>query len=237
MFTRLMAVLVTALWITGCSGPTSSTSITTTSEGEANRAGPGREAALNNAALVRFFNADSQRMQLSVFSQKKPVFSDIAFKSITPYKEVERGVSQFFLRADGPSDLAHARRELFPGRHYTLIALPSKKGEARIESFSDNLGQIDPGLARVRLINATTTFKDLDLFAQGTNSRILRGSGSGDVVSFAEMYGGNVEIRANNKPAPRSLATLMVKPGKLYTFIAVDSGNALEVVQVVDQLE
>lgn len=239
MRTCLTAVLASALWTAACSGPTSSTSFTTTSEGEANRAIPGREAALNNAALARFFNADSKRTSLSIYAQKKPVFSNIEFKKLTPYQEVDRGYTLFALRApDQEKDLAAtARRELFPGRHYTLIALPNREGEPQLRSLSDNLGQIDPGLARVRLINATSTFKDLDLFVQGTNTRVLRGSGSGDIVSFAEMYGGNVEIRAENTPMPRPLATLKVEPGKLYTFVAVDSGSALEVVQVIDQLE
>src|SRR3569623_2097844 len=110
----LIAVCSTAFWTAACSGPTSSTSVTTTSEGEASRAVPGKQAALGNTGLIRFFNADPQRKSLSVYSQKKPVFSNITYKSITPYQEAERGVSLFTLRADDKADLATNRRELFP---------------------------------------------------------------------------------------------------------------------------
>lgn len=233
----LAAALVTTLWTGGCSGPTASTSLTTTSEGEANRAAPGREAALHDTALIRFFNADAHRTPITVYSQKQAVFSGVAYKMITPYQEIERGYSQFTLRHDGDKDLAATRRELFPGRHYTLISIPTKKAEARLESFSDNLGRIDPGQARVRLINATASVKDLDLYIRSTSTRVLRGSGGGDIVSFAEMYAADVEIRADNKPATGSLADLKVEPGKLYTFIAVDDGGKLDVVQIVDELE
>ena len=233
----LTAVLATTLWTAGCSGPTLSTSVTTTSEGEANRAAPGKEAALHDTALTRFFNADSHHTPITVYAQKQPVFSDVAYKSITSYSEEPRGVTQFSLRSDGKTDLASTRRELFPGRHYTLIALPTKKGEVHLESFSDNLGRIDPGQARVRLINATTSITDLDLYVQGTDTRILRGTGSGDILSFAEMYAADVEIRTGHKPVPKTLSNLKVDPGKLYTFIAVDDGTKLDVIQVVDQLE
>ena len=122
----LIAVCGTAIWTAACSGPTSSTSVTTTSEGEASRAVPGKEAALGNAGLIRFFNADPQRKSLSVYSQKKLVFSNIAYKKITPYKEAERGVSMFTLRAADKADLANNRRELFPGRHYTCSRCRTK---------------------------------------------------------------------------------------------------------------
>ena len=233
----LAAALVTTLWTAGCSGPTASTAITTTSEGEAHRSAPGKDAAFDNAALIRFFNADSQHPTLTVYLQKHPLFTDVAYRKITPYMETERGYSLFTLSPEAKTDLNSRRRELFPGRHYTLIALPTKKGEARLESFSDNLGRIDPGQARVRLVNATTSVKDLDLYIQSTSTRVLRGSGSGDIVSFAEMYAADVEIRADNKPAAGTLASLKVEPNKLYTFIAVDDGGKLDVVQIVDELE
>jgi hypothetical protein len=231
----LAAALVTTLGTVGCGGPTSETSITTTSEGEAHRSEPGKSAARDNTALIRFFNADSQRPSLAVYSQNNAVFNDVAYKKITSYQEADRGVTQFALSADGKME--PTRRELFPGRHYTFIALPAKKGEGHLESLSDNLGRIEPGQARVRLINATTTVKDLDLYIQSTSTRVLRGSGSGDIVSFAEMYAADVEIRADNKPASGTLANLKVEPGKLYTFVAVNDGGNLDIVQIVDELE
>ena len=51
-------------------------------------------------------------------------------KGVTGYLEIPRGRIQFKLRAaGGGEDLATiGNRELIPGRHYTLVALPREKG-------------------------------------------------------------------------------------------------------------
>jgi hypothetical protein len=161
----------------------------------------------------------------------------VAYKSITPYVEFERGVTQFSTEGNGSDKSTSARRELFPGRHYTLIALPGKKGGTRLETFSDDLGKLDPNQARVRLINATTSGDELNLYVQGTNTRILRGSDSGEIVAVAEMYAATVEIRPERKSVTKAFSDLTVDPGRLYTFIAVNNGAALDVVQIEDRVE
>jgi hypothetical protein len=225
------------LWTAGCSPKTAEPSVTATSEGQETQATSGKAAAYRDTALLRFFNADPGHPALDVMGAKDPLFNQVKYKSITPYIEAARGVTQFATSAGGAKNLATTRRELFPGRHYTVMALPGKKGAARLVSFSDDLGKIDPEQARVRLINATTDIDDLDLYIQGTDTRVLHGSGSGDVVSFAEMYAAMVEIRPSKKSVPKAFSNLMVEPGRLYTFVAVDDGGTLDVVQIVDRLE
>lgn len=234
-----VSALFSALFLSSsCTPKTDTPSVTTTSEGQQTDAPAGKDAAKNNTALVRFINADPDGKPLDIVSGDKQLFKDVAFKSITPYMQLPRGVTQFKLRAAGDStDLTTARRELFPGRHYTLVALPAKKGKSNLASLSDNLGLLDPGQARIRLINATSDVNDLDLFKEGSTTRITHGVDAGAATSFTDFAPGKVEVHQANKPTPMKLAMLPVESDRLYTFIVVGTASALDAVQVVDRIE
>jgi hypothetical protein len=232
------AVVFVLFLSTSCSPQTSSPSVTTTSEGQVTEGPAGKDAAKEGTALVRFINADPGAKMLQVLAADKPLFQDIAYKTVTPYTELPRGYTQFKLHIPGAADeIAASRRELFPGRHYTLVALPPKKGKAILVTLSDNLGALDPGEARIRLINATTDVDDLDLFKEGTNNRIAHGVDAGAVTSFTDSTPGSVEVHKANQPTPMKLSMLPVESDRLYTFIVVGSANSLDAVQVVDRIE
>jgi len=232
----LMIPLV--LWTTACAPQTKSPSVTTTSEGQTTEAPAGTTAAQRNTALVRFVNADPGSKGLDLVLEGKHLATGVAYKSISPYVETPRGVARFKLRAtDGTTDLVTNQRELFPGRHYTVLSLPRKKTEdARLVSLSDNLGFLDPGEARVRLINATTNVNDLDLFLAGTTNRILHGVSAASATSVLDMEAGAVEIQVPGRPAPPQFMNLKVEVGRLYTFIVVGTSSSLDVVQIVDRI-
>jgi hypothetical protein len=164
-------------------------------------------------------------------------FSGVPYKRVTPYLEAPRGPAIFRLRAaGGTEDLSAANRELLIGRHYTLLALPTDNGGTRLAIVSDSLGLLEPGEARVRLINAATGVDDLDLFIAGTPNRILHGINARTVTatSFVDMEGGTVEIRSPGRPAPTLVKELTVEANRLSTFIVVGTAGALDVVQIVD---
>jgi hypothetical protein len=234
------AFVSAVLWTTGCTPLTTDPSVTTTSEGEKTEAPAGKSAAQQGNALVRVVNANAEGKGLDIVWGSETLFGDVAYKSITAYVGVPRGLAQFKLRAaGGTEDLSAGHRELLSGRHYTLVALPKEKGDARLRFLSDNLGLLEPGETRVRLINATTDVNDLDLFIAGTPNRVLHGIDAGAVAatSFVDMEAGNVEIRSPTRPAPTLVAKLKVEGDRLYTFIVVGTASALDVVQIVDHTE
>ncbi len=235
----IIAIVVPTLFLlASCSPQTSSPSVTTTSEGQVTAGPAGKDAAKEGSALVRFINADPDAKMLQVLAGDKPLFQDIGYKTITPYIELPRGYTQFKLLRPGTADeLAASRRELFPGRHYTLVALPPKKGKSIFVTLSDNLGALDPGEARVRLINATNDVDDLDLFKEGTDTRIARGVDAGAATSFTDASPGSVEVHRANQPTPMKLSMLPLESDRLYTYIVVGSANSLDAVQVVDRIE
>jgi hypothetical protein len=212
----LMSAFLTS---TGCGTPvTSNPSVTTTSDGRTSEGPPGSAAAQQGNALVRFVNADLNTMGADVVSADRELFRSVAAKGVTGYLEIPRGRRQFKLReAGGGDDLATVgNRELVPGRHYTLVALPREKGGTRLAILGDWLGLIEPGQTRVRLINATADVDDLDLFLTGTTNHVLHGVDIGRTTtsSFADMDAGMVEIRTPSEPAPTLLAKLNVEPNR-----------------------
>ena len=190
---------------------------------------------------MRFVNADLDRTGADVVSASGTLFSNVAAKGVTGYLDVPRGRTQFKLRAPGGADdlATIGNRELIPGRHYMLVALPRKKGTTSLAILSDWLGLIEPGQTRVRLINATTDVDDLDLFIAGTTSHVLHGLDVGRTAtpSFADMDAGTVEIRTPSQPAPTLFAKLTVETNRFYTFVVVGSAGALDLIRIVDSTE
>ncbi|MEO5926466.1 MAG: DUF4397 domain-containing protein [Bryobacteraceae bacterium] len=229
-----------ALWTAGCtSGLTTDPSVTTSSDSATTKAPAGTTAAQDGNALVRLVNADPGGKGIDISWGDKNFFSDAAYKSITAYKEAPRGVAMFQLRVAGnPENVSGDHQELLPGRHYTLIALPKEKRGSRLSVLIDNLGALDPGITRVRLINATANVDDLDMFSEGTKNHIVHGvdAGAKVVMSYADMEGGTVEIRSPNGPSPTLVGKFNVDANCLHTFIVVGAVGSLDVIQVVDRI-
>jgi len=235
-------VVAAALFCIGC-GPsvTSDRSVTTTSEGQTSEGAAGTTAAHRGNVLVRFVNADLEGSGADVVSADRKLFSKVAPKGVTGYLEIQRGRVQFKLReVNGSEDVAViGNRDLIPGRHYTLVALPRRQGGTRLALLADWLGLIDPGQTRVRLINATADVDDLDLFLAGTTTHVVHGIDVGRVTtsSIGEMEPGIVEIRAPNAQMPSTLAKINVESHRFYTFVVVGKSSALDVIQIVDMTD
>lgn len=235
--------VISTIGMVGCTAQTTSPSVTTTSEGQKSQAPPGTTAARQDTALVRFINADPAvkgpgAQGLDIWSGTSRTFSNVAYKAITPYVELPAHAGRFDLRASGgATNLAVGLREIFPGRHYTLVALPTQKDRSRLAVITDDLSAVEPGQARVRLINATTGVGDLDLFFAGTKTRIQHGIDASTISSFSEVDPGTLEIRAESKAAVAPLSNLKVEPGRLYTFIVTGTPGSLDVVRVEDRIE
>ena len=236
------AIAFIVLSTAGCSanGPTTTSSETTTSQGRTSQAPAGLAAALEGNVLVRFMNADPDGKGMDIAVREEPVFSNVAYKATTPYKELPKvsGELQFQLSETGGTEVLGAnRRSLLLGRHYTLVALPQKNHTARLALTLDNLFQVEPGRARVRLINATPDVEDLALYIAGTKSMVQHGVDASVVTSFTDVDAGTLEIRPVNRPAPPHLSNLKIEAGHLYTFVVVGTSGGLDLVRIEDRIE
>jgi hypothetical protein len=236
MHCRIAVLFASILCLANCSPKTSTPSETTTSEGQQYEAPAGKTAARDATALIRFMNADpkgSKDIQVS----DMPIISDVAYRSITPFQEIKPGVTQFKLHEGGGKDsLATSQQELFFGQHYTLIALPKGNHMSRLAIMTDNLAAVDPGKARVRLINATPDVNDLDLYLAGTKMRIQHGVDASMETSFTDVNPGILEIHPVNGPTAPQLSNLAIEANRLYTFVVVGNSSALDVVRIEDRI-
>jgi hypothetical protein len=164
-------------------------------------------------------------------------FSNVSYKMTTPYREIPAHVGEFQLReSGGTQDLAGNRREMFQGRHYTLMALPRGYRGSRLAVLSDDLGLLEPGEAAVRLVNATSNVDDLDLYLEGTNKRVGHGVDPGIANSVTIIKPTTLEIRQQNQPAFKKLTGIKVEADRLYTFVVLGVADALDVVRVEDRI-
>jgi hypothetical protein len=224
-------------WTIGCTARITGSDTTTTSESQKVQSPAGTTAARLDAALVRFINADSNAGGLDLWSGDVRTFSNVAYKMITPYVELPAQVGQFRMReVGGTQDLGANLREMFPGRHYTLVALPRGYRSSRLALLHDDLGTLEPGQTRVRLINATSDVDDLDLYIQGTNTRIGHGVDPGIANSFTDVKAGLLDVRQRGKPAIKQLTNLKVEADRLYTFILTGTTDAMNVVRIEDRV-
>ncbi|MEI9813946.1 MAG: DUF4397 domain-containing protein [Acidobacteriota bacterium] len=237
MYIRSAALLSLSLFAAAC-GPTLTTdpSVTTTSKGDQQPAPPGKSAARASKALVRAVNANPADTDI-VWGHEE-LFNKVAFKTVTPYAEVPIGRAMFALRgADTGEKLSGGHQDLLPGRHYTVLALPAKAGKTLLTVMSDNLGGLESGESRVRLINATKDVKELDLYTGASDEdRLLHGvrAGSSAAMSFVDMTVGPAQIRISGHPT--MLEKIDIEPDRMYTLIVVGQASALDVIKIVDRV-
>jgi hypothetical protein len=150
---------------------------------------------------------------------------------------VPRIVEEFELQDTDTSErIDVSRRALLIGLHYTLVALPRERGDSRLAVMQDNLYLLEPGRARVRLINATLDVDELDLYAAGSKRTVLHGVDPATATSFVDVDAGTFEVRPRGQLVPSQLANLSVEADRVYTFVVVGDGAALELVRIEDDI-
>ncbi|MEO5926439.1 MAG: DUF4397 domain-containing protein [Bryobacteraceae bacterium] len=245
-FRTSAVVAAISVWTVGCTpAPTTSPSTTTTSQGRTSGSPAGVTVAHEGNSLVRFINAAESGKTMEVWSRDAQNFS-LEYQKSSPYEEIASGAVRFELREPGAKDfLAANRRELLFGRHYTLVALPGVNRTARLTILNDSLGALEPGTARVRLINACHGVDDLDVYISGTKVKLLHGVGPGKATSFTDsmlssfmdMDAGTLEIVPEGGTAPPQLSNLQVQADTLVTFIVVGTAQAPELLRIEDRIE
>jgi len=150
--------------VVGCGSKTNQAT-TSTSEGKTSSAPSGQEAANAKVALVRFVDAIPEGHASLTFGNT-PMFSDIGYKTVTPYKEVPGERHEFKLTTDHPARQAQPvtnSEGLSNGARYTVVAGLDKNGNEKLDVINDNLSAPADGKSKMRVINASDT--EVDLYA------------------------------------------------------------------------
>jgi len=142
----LLAVLVAGLLL-GCQQKQDEPIRSSSSSGGTSMAPSGERADESNMALVRFINAVPDMNTVSAYMDSSIAFSDVSFKTVTPYREVPDGSHTFHLgdqvsmqagRDRSDNSLADNMRgkndgreineseSLSSGAYYTVVLMPGE---------------------------------------------------------------------------------------------------------------
>jgi hypothetical protein len=164
----LSAGVVSAWVVFSIAGCTKKTDAPTSSaaEGRTSTAPSGREAANEKMALVRFVNA-TPGQSMDLWFGNDQAFSNIGYKTVTPYRELPGERHEFALRFAGAGKDSAPKvttsEGLSDGGHYTVIALLDSKGNPKLNVVRDNLSESKDSRARVRVVNAST--QEVDVYS------------------------------------------------------------------------
>jgi hypothetical protein len=135
-----LAFLLVAGLLAGCQSKQNEPMRSNSSSGGTSMAPSGERADQSNMALVRFINADPSMKTASAYMDSNQAFSDVSFKTVTPYREVPDGSHEFHL---GDRTSMQAGRDntgntyndnnggisesksLSSGNYYTVVLLPT----------------------------------------------------------------------------------------------------------------
>ena len=174
----------------GCASKTDQAT-TTKAGGETSTAPSGKAAANEKVALVRFVNA-IPGVPTSLSFGDQQAFTDVAYRTVTPYKELPGERHDFKLLVSGQKDTtqpaATNSEGLTNGARYTVVASLDKNGRDKLDVITDNLSEPANGKAKVRVINGSED--EVDVVAPAP--RTGRNEGSADRMT-------NNRTNANNE--------------------------------------
>lgn len=234
-----------AMILSACSRETGQQQpVTSSAPGGTSQSPSSASAEQRDKALVRVVNAMPGNKDVDVFAGETKVFTDVAFKSVTPYKEITDTGATFKLVTagqDAAQPLAENREALMGGRHYTAVAVAStdKDEPAELRVFTDDLVPPDSGKAKVRIIHAAQGVKEVDVFAKDKNDPLFGGVNFQTETRYQEVDPMNTTIQVRPQNEKRTLVNLpnvQFEAGKIYTLIVTGTGNRLEVIRVEDRI-
>lgn len=220
----LSLILTTA----ACSRESAQTQPATTESPSGSSTAPASPATAENRdhALVRVVNAMPGTTAVDVIADETPTFSQVEFKTVTPYREVPATADDFAIRPSGAANgtkMAENSEAIVSGKHYTLIAFPGARDEkASLEVVNDDLVPPSTGKARVRVIQAAPTVEAVDIYATGKDTPLFDDVDFKETAGYQEVDPANLTLAvrdANNGKKTLATPEVKIEPGKSYTLI------------------
>src|SRR5262245_51261851 len=219
--------------------------VTTTTDKGTSTAPPAKEAKEGDKALVRVIHVLPGFAAVDTYVGDTKEFSDVAYKTVTPYKEVSDVKEQFAIKPAGKEDaapFAQNKEGVSGGDHYTAIAMPAADGKATLRVISDKLTPPPSGKASVRVINASPDAGEVDIGVKGKEDKLFGGVNPESVTTYNEIdpMTASLEVRPQGKKnVLLTVPAINFEPGHLYTIVLTGKANGapkLEAVKIDDQL-
>jgi len=245
---RMTAFVFAAMLAAACATESKRTEpVTTTTDKGSSTAPPAKEAEKRDQALVRVIYAVPGGAAGDVFADNTKAFPGVAYKTVTPYRELSDDRHDFRLRPSGQDavpPLAEKSENVSGGKHYTIIALPTDATakEVTLKLVTDNLVPPPAGTAKVRLIHASPDAGEVDVYPKGKDKALFSGVNFKSETSYTEVDPMSVtlEVRPEGKKdVLLTVPNVTFEAGKLYTIVLAGKAKGapkLEAIKVEDQL-
>jgi hypothetical protein len=243
---ELGLMLLLLIMAAACSSePKQTQPVTSKTDSGTSTAAPAKEAGQRNKALVRVINAIPGNTSFDVYSSDEKVFESVAFKSVTPYKELMGERTAFRVRPAGQDTsqpVAENSEALADGKHYTVMIMPDTNDRAAIYLVNDNISQPSTDKAQVRVIHASPDAGEVDIVDKRDNKKLFSG------VNFeADTHYTNVdpmkttlEVRQEGQDKPiLTVPNASFEKGKFYTIVVTGKATGmpkLQTLMIEDQL-
>jgi hypothetical protein len=217
--------------------------VKTTTDGGSSTTTASGDAAKRDKALVRVVHAMPAQPAVDAFAGDLRAFSNVTYKSVTPYAELTDDRQQLTLKSAGkPAPLAENTENFAGGKHYTVLALPTSEQDPKpeLKVLADDLTPPSSGKARVRVINASPDVGEIDVYTMNNADKLFGGVNFKSEAGYTEIAPTTtvVELRPQGKKEPLlMLPQFSFEPNKTYTIVVMGrvKNQQLEAVTVQDE--
>jgi hypothetical protein len=177
-------------------------------------------------AQIRVVHAVPGGPAVDVYAGDQSAFSNVEFKTVTPYRVLGANLPEFKLLATGSAPtatpMAENREVIIDGRYYTLIAIPKADGEGvEIKALRDDHDG-DATKARIRVVNAARGLDDLDVRIQGRDDDLFDDVDFSTEAGYKEVDPGTVTLVVTAEDSPKELlriSDVKLEAGKSLTIV------------------
>lgn len=223
-----LGLLAIPLMLAGCQRDNTEDAPVTTKSPAGTSTAPSSEAAEDrDTALVRVVHAIPGGGNVDVFADDTRAFDGVAFKAVTPYRELDGQRYTFRLRAAGQAQgdpLASNTEGLDDGDYYTVFAVPGDDDRAMLRVVQDDHSRPGEGKARVRVVHASRDVGEVDLYAVGRDDALFDGIDFQSVTDYDEVdaFTGSLQLKhEDDANVVLDVPNVRLEAGKSYTIVVV----------------
>jgi hypothetical protein len=233
------------LVLVGCSRTQTKTPVTTTAGNDSTTTESGARADARGQTLVRIVNADPSHPTVTLTTDNQTPFTEVAYKTVTPYREVEDNVTKFEVydakTGVTTTPLATNREVMADGARYTLVLMPASDGDAPVlKALRDELVPAE-GKAKIRLVNAAPAAGEVDLNAEGLIDPIFDNVNVGTEAGFKDVDPTSGSLMVRQDKGKRTLVTVKdvkaLEPGMTYTIVLAGRPGGWQAITFSDAVQ
>jgi hypothetical protein len=242
---QLALIIAILLLAAGCSSePKQTQPVISRTDSGTSTAPPAKEVQQRDNALVRVINAVPGNTSFDIFADDQKVFQSVAFKSVTPYRELSDDRHSFRVRhagQDSAQPLAENSEGLTGGKHYTIVVMPGTNDKTAMYLINDNLTTPPADKAQVRMIHASPDAGKVDIVDKQGN-KLFSGVNFEKETNYMDVDPKTMTLEVRQEGQDTALVTVpnaIFEKGRFYTIVVTGHARRtpkLQTLMVEDQL-